>query len=288
VCVATKGSATADYENALLTILDEENLGIVTAANGSAAVVSAVASHIQTANARGFYRIAVVGRDGSTANVDATTMRASASSLNNEAVRLVSPARFITNNTTNGQPLYLGGQYAAAAVAGMYAARDVQMPLTRKTISGFTAVGDRRTLLEQLSDSNAGLLVIEDKGGSGILRVRHDITTAVGAVSTRESSVVRAKYEMANRIRNTLDDGVIGAVIPRNEAPLFVQGAVASVLGQLLTEEVIAGWSDLKARALSDPTTIEVKFGYNPVYPINNVEVRFTINTNNGEFTLQG
>jgi hypothetical protein len=93
---------------------------------------------------------------------------------------------------------------------------------------------------------------------------------------------------MANRIRNTLDDGVIGAVIPRNEAPLFVQGAVASVLGQLLTEEVIAGWSDLKARALSDPTTIEVKFGYNPVYPINNVEVRFTINTNTGDFTLAG
>ena len=288
VCVATNGSATVDYENAFLRLLDQQNIGIITMANGSAAVVSALASHIVTANARGYYRIGVAGRDGSTTNITADTLRASASSLNTEAIRLVSPARFIASNITTGQPLYLGGQYAAAAVAGMYAARDVQMPLTRKTISGFDAVGDRRTLLEQLSDSNAGLLVIEDKGGSGILRVRHDITTAVGAVSTRESSVVRSKYEMANRIRNTLDDGVIGAVIPRNEAPLFVQGAVASVLGQLLTEEVIAGWSDLKARALSDPTTIEVKFGYNPVYPINNVEVRFTINTNTGDFTLAG
>jgi len=288
VCVATNGSATSDYENAFLRLLDEENLGIITVANGTAAVVSALASHLVTANARGYYRIGVAGRDGSSTNISADTLRSSASSLNSEAIRLVSPARFIASNITTGQPLYLGGQYAAAAVAGMYAARDVQMPLTRKTISGFDAVGDRRTLLEQLSDSNAGLLVIEDKGGSGILRVRHDITTAVGAVSTRESSVVRAKYEMANRIRNTLDDGVIGAVIPRNEAPLFVQGAVASVLGQLLTEEVIAGWSDLKARSLSDPTTIEVKFGYNPVYPINNVEVRFTINTNTGDFTLAG
>ncbi len=288
VCVATTGSASTDYENALLRLLDTNDLGIVTAANGSSAVVSAVASHIQTANAQGRYRIGVVGRDGTSTNIPADTLRSSAASLNSEAVRLVSPARFISTNSTTGQPLYLGGQYAAAAVAGMYAARDVQMPLTRKTLSGFDAVGDRRTLLEMLSDSNSGLLVIEDKGGSGILRVRHDITTAVGQVSTRESSVVRAKYEMANRIRNTLDDGVIGAVIPRNEAPLFVQGAVSSVLGQLLTEEVIAGWSDLKARTLSDPTTVEVKFGYSPVYPINNVEVRFTINTNNGDFTLQG
>jgi hypothetical protein len=93
---------------------------------------------------------------------------------------------------------------------------------------------------------------------------------------------------MAHRIKSTLDSGVIGVVVPRNEAPLFVRAAVASVLGQLLSEEVIAAYSDLKARTLSDPTTVEVKFGYVPVYAINNVEVRFTINTNTGEFTIQG
>lgn len=288
VCVATEGSSTNDYEEAFLRILENESISLIAVSNGTAAVVSALASHVNAANARGYYRIGVAGRDGSTTNVDAASLRSAASSLNNEAIRLVSPARFISNNITTGQPLYLGGQYAAAAVGGMYAARDVQVPLTRKTISGFTAVGDRRTLLEQLSDSNAGLLVIEDKGGSGILRVRHDITTAIGSVSSRESSVVRAKYTMANRIRITLDAGVIGVVIPRGEAPSFVRGAVASVLGQLLTEEVIVAWTDLKARTLDDPTTVEVKFGYSPVYPINNVEVRFTINTNTGDFTLQG
>lgn len=176
----------------------------------------------------------------------------------------------------------------AAAVGGMYASRDVQIPLTRKTVSGFAGIGDKRTLNEQASDSNAGLLVIEDKGNAGVLRVRHDLTTAIGAVNTRESSVVRAKYEMAHRLKTTLDAGVVGQVVPQNEAPLFVQSTVSSVLGQLLSEEVIAGWSDLKARTLSDPTVIEVKFGYNPVYPINNVEVRFTINTNTGEFTIEG
>jgi hypothetical protein len=93
---------------------------------------------------------------------------------------------------------------------------------------------------------------------------------------------------MAHRLKTTLDAGVVGQVVPQNEAPLFVQSTVSSVLGQLLSEEVIAGWSDLKARTLSDPTVIEVKFGYNPVYPINNVEVRFTINTNTGEFTIEG
>lgn len=288
VCVSTDGTTATDYEEALLRLLNEEDVRIVVATNGTSTVNTAIATHVNSANSYGRYRIGVIGRDGATTSVTAGDLRAAAESLNNEAVRLVSPSRFVATNSVSGKPLTLGGEYMAAAVGGMYAARDVQIPLTRKNVSGFAAISDKRTILEQVSDSNAGLLVIEDKRNAGILRVRHDITTAVGAVNTRESSVIRAKYEMAHRIKDTLDTGVIGQVVPRNEAPLFVRSAVASILGQLYAEEVIAGYTDLKARALNDPTVIEVKFGYNPVYPINNVEVRFTINTNTGEFTIQG
>ena len=224
--------------------------------------------------------------NGLSSSVTAATLRSAAQGFNEEAVRLVSPAKFITTNSVTGKPLILGAEYMAAAIGGMYAARDVQVPLTRKSVAGFVTPGDKRTLLEQASDSNAGLLVIEDKGG--VLRVRHDITTAVGAVNTRESNVVRAKFEMAHRIKETLDAGVIGQIVPNNEAPLFVRSAVGSVLSQLVSEEVVAGYSDLKARSLGDPTVIEVKFAYVPIYPINNVEVRFTINTNTGDFTIQG
>jgi hypothetical protein len=288
VGVATAGSASTNYETSLLSLLDEEDVRMVVATSGTAAVNTAVSSHVSTANNQGLYRIGIIGRDGSSTAVTAATLRAAASSLNNEAIRLVSPSRFISTNSVSGQPLVLGGEYMAAAVGGMYAARDVQIPLTRKNVAGFEAIGDKRTRGEQASDSNSGLLVIEDRQNAGVLRVRHDLTTAIGAVNTRESNVVRAKYEMAHRIKSTLDSGVIGVVVPRNEAPLFVRAAVASVLGQLLSEEVIAAYSDLKARTLSDPTTVEVKFGYVPVYAINNVEVRFTINTNTGEFTIQG
>lgn len=286
VCVATSGSSASDYEEALLELQDERDVRMVVATDGSSLVNSAVASHVQAANNAGAYRIAVIGRDGSTSAVTAATLRSAAGGFNSEAVRLVSPAKFTTTNSVTGKPLVLGGQWMAAAIGGMYAARDVQVPLTRKTTAGFNTVADKRTLLEQASDSNAGLLVIEDKGG--VLRVRHDITTAVGAVNTRESNVVRAKFEMAHRIKDTLDSGVIGQIVPNNEAPLFVRSSVGSVLSQLVSEECIAGYSDLKARALNDPTVIEVKFAYVPIYPINNVEVRFTINTNTGDFTIQG
>jgi hypothetical protein len=212
-------------------------------------------------------------------------MRDAASALNNEAIRFVSPASFTMQNPITGRALNVGGQYVAAALAGMYAARDLHVPLTRKTLAGFTGVGDVRTASELGLDSAAGLLVIEDKGG--ILRVRHDITTAVGSVNSRESSVVRAKYEMAHRIKRSLDDSVVGLVVPDGRGPMLVENAVAAILETLRIEQVISAYQDVKGRLLTgDPTTVEVRFSYTPSYPLNNISVVFTIDTLSGDFNI--
>lgn len=283
LCTAAESSNQSDLDAALAKLESHDEVRIVVSTGGTQAAASSLAAHVAKMNSQGDYRIAVTGLDGSSTAISAATLRSAAKSLNSEAVRLVSPASwFVTNNVT-GRPLNLGGQYVAAAVAGMYASRDVEVPLTRKSVAGFDGVNDKRTASDLALDSSSGLLVVEQKGG--VLRVRHDITTAVGDVNTRESSVVRAKYELASRLRTSLDAGVVGVVATQAQAPLMVQGAVTGVLEQLLTEGVISGYANVNARTLDDPTTIQVAFEYTPTYPINNIQVVFTINTTTGDTT---
>lgn len=285
VVQAAKSSSQTDVEDALAFIENDPTIRIVVIADGSAATASALAAHVNKMNDAGYYRFGVAGRDGLAASVTADSLRSEAQGLNNQAVRLVSPTVFQVQNPVTRNPLNVGGQYLAAAIAGMYAARDVQIPLTRKSVAGFTAITDQRTPSELILDSRSGLLAIDDFGGT--LRVRHDVTTAVGSISTRESSVVRAKFEMASRLKVTLDNGIVGLVAPPERATLAVQSVVIGVLEQLLLEQAISSYSNVTARIASgDPTTVQAEFEYYPSYPINNISVVFTINTTTGEFNL--
>lgn len=285
VTLASLTGGDSDLSSALSKLEAEDSVRIVTVVSGSASVHSALAAHLANMNTQGNYRQGIVGRDGSSTAVTADTLRLAAKGYNNEALILVSPASFQMPNPITGRTMLVGGQYAAAGVAGMFAARDVQIPLTRKTLAGFVGLGDKRTASELSIDSQSGLFAVLNSGG--VLQVRHGVTTAVSNVNTAEASVVRAKYEMGHRLRDTLDGSIVGNVLPVNEAPLIVGNVVTGVLEQLVVEGSISRYANVKARILeSDATTIEVKFEYRPAFPINNVIVRFTINTATGATDL--
>jgi hypothetical protein len=238
-------------------------------------------------NSLGLYRQGIIGRDGSSVAIPAATLRSAAQAYNNEAIIYVSPASFILQNPITGRDTNVGGQWAAAGIAGMFAARDVQVPLTRKVLAGFSGIADRRTSIEQALDSSAGLFVLIDKSQSGVIQVRHQVTTAVQNINTAEASVVRAKYDMAHRLRDALDGSIVGQVMSETNAPLAVQSVTAGVLEQLVVEGAINGYTNVKARLLdTDATTIEVRFEYRPAFPINNIIVRFTINSTSGDFAI--
>lgn len=283
MCLALTADTTAAYTDALDTLELEETSTFVIPLTDNTSVHSLVASHVQTMNVRGLYRMCILGRDSTASSIPATTLRDAAAAYNNEAVILISPAAFRHLNPITGREELIGGHWVAAAVAGMFAARDPQIPLTRKTMAGFSGIEDKRTEGDRQHDSAAGLLAIEIKGG--VMRVRHSLTTATGNVNTREASIVRAKYEMARRLRDSLDRNLIGVAVPLDEAPLLVNANVRAVLDLMKTEQIITSFSGIKSRPLkSDPTTIEVRFEYVPIYPINNIEVRFRINTEDGLF----
>jgi hypothetical protein len=281
IIVASTGSGAAAMGSALDRLKNEETVAFVVPVDGTSAIHTLVGSHVASQNTDGQYRQGIVGQDGSASSILATTLRGAATGFNSEAMNLISPASFGYINQVSGQEMAIGGQYLAAAYAGMAVARDPQVPLTRKSVAGISSVKDKRTESEKQQDSSAGLVVIEDKGG--VIRVRHSVSTAPGSPNTGEFSVVRAKYEMARRLHDTLDQNVIGIVAPLDETPLIVQSVVSGVLEQLVSEGVISAWGNVSSRALNgDPTTIEVRYEYVPAYPVNRVEVRFMINTNTG------
>jgi hypothetical protein len=281
VCQAVH-SNDVDYVEALENLQLETDVNIIVPASGEEVVHESVIAHLNTMRNLGTYAVAIFGADGSVEAVDANDLRETAEAINNESVVYISPSRFRIVNPVTLREQVVGAQYVAAAVAGMVASRDVEQSLTRKTIAGFTRVDERRTQTEEALDSAAGLFVIRERGHR-ILQVRHAITTSPTNVNTRELSVVRAKYDLITRARITLES-LIGMVVPHASAPLIVQGAMLGVLEQILAEGSISGYANVKARALStDPTTIEVRFEYTPAYPINNIIINFTINTQTGE-----
>lgn len=287
VAVASADDTQVSIEAALAKLENEPDVSIVVIANGGSWVASSLFAHTSKMIGQGLYRFGVVGRDGTPSLIDAATIRAASQGLNDESIRYVNISSPYLSNPITGAKLAVGGQFVAAALAGMYAGRDVQVPLTRKTVAGFVGINDVRRESEKALDSAAGLLVVEERGG-GVIRVRHDITTSTASVNSREAPVVRAKYELARRMKDSLDAGAVGVVLPAAVAQSLVESIANSVLDGLMNEQAINGYSDVKARLLDgDPTTVELRFQYLPAYPINNINVVFTINTTTGDITAQ-
>jgi hypothetical protein len=286
IAVAAASGSDTDLETALLQ-LEGEDASLVTVVSGSSSVHSALENHVDTMNARGLYRLGIIGNDGTATTYSASDMQAQANAFNNDSIVMVSPATFILQNPSDPNKSYnVGGQYVAAAIAGMFAARDVQYPLTRKTVAGFQGIFDKRTPTQQVQDSQAGLMEIVQVGGSlGPLQIRHGVTTAADSIATAEASVVRAKHEMARRLKTALDGAIVGTIIPIGEVSMVVSSMVSAVLEQLKSEQALQGYADVQATLVpNNPTACTVSFTYLPTFPMNNINVSFTIDTNTGDF----
>jgi hypothetical protein len=135
--------------------------------------------------------------------------------------------------------------------------------------------------------SKAGVAVTE-ANRQGNLVVRHGVTTAgAGAVeSDRELSLVRAKDALVDLVSRTSDgSGLIGTPITTQTVPL-VKGMMAGVLDTSVRSNIILAYSGLSvAQQTGDPTVILVTFQYVPAYPLNYIQIQFSINTVTGETT---
>jgi hypothetical protein len=300
---ATATAALTTWQDTLVVLRDIEDINVIvpiigqsTANVGDATLLTifqAIQDHQYFMAQSDQYIISILGEDSSADATKATaaTIQGHANTLRGryggavtEQVVVLNVAKSLRSLPVYGKTITVGSQYLAAAIAGMLASRPVSSSLTRKIVSGFIQITDTRDLNQKNTDAAAGLLVVENSRGNVV--VRHGITLDQTSAARRELSVVRAKHRMIESVRDTLDRQIVGQIIADGQATATVRSSVIGVLEQLRQGRDLVDYSGVEAKLVSlDPTTIQVRFSYRPSFPLNYVDVKFSIDMTSGTIT---
>lgn len=240
---------------------------------------------ITEALADGIGRIGVLGFE-TTTTMNPVDIAAECS---NERVVLTHPNRMNYYNTFLSSTVEVAGYYHAAAWGGRLASLAVQMPMTRKPIRGFTGIAG--AVLSSMSKttkdgwSRGGVSVTEPSDQKGLV-CRHGISTNTTDLFTREVSIIRAKDAMIRSIRSNLEGAnLIGTPIVA-ETPILLRAQIVGSLEMMVSQDVIVSYSGVTVQQVSiDPSVMEVRFQYRPAYPLNYIDIVFSIDTTTGNVT---
>lgn len=169
----------------------------------------------------------------------------------------------------NGTNTFIDGFYMAAAAAGFLAqTQNVAIPLTFKTLAGFSILRDKKfrpVILNQLGGVGATVLqpVV---GGGKVLAGR--TTSQSGFVEDEEISIIFIR----DRVKQVLRTGLlpfVGTVEDNNTQGVILSKAVL-ILSSLVSQGLITGFQNVRVeRDKIDPRQWNVFARYTPAYPIN-------------------
>lgn len=166
------------------------------------------------------------------------------------------------------------GFFIAAAAAGFLCGiPNVAIPLTNKTVAGFSILRDklfRPSVIESLI--NGGITVLQPATGGGNV-IWGRTTTASGFPEEEELSIVFIRDRIAKSMRAAFK-GFIGIA----ESPTL-QGSLAaranSILQSFIAGGLITAYTNLKvARDKVDPRQWNITVQVQPVYPVNFIYIR--------------
>lgn len=171
----------------------------------------------------------------------------------------------------------IDGFYIAAAAAGyLSAVSRVEIPLTNKTLSGFTILRNKQyspTVQEQLAASGVTLLV-PVQGGGNVIWGR--TTTQSGFPEEEEISIVFIRDRIAKAMRQGFK-GFIG--IPEDDNTISTLSARAiGLLTSFIAQGLITQYKDLQVQRDSvDPRQWNIAVKVQPTYPVNFIYIRVSI-----------
>lgn len=276
------------YQSALNRLRNEGQIAVVVCASGDQDYHDMIKSHVTFQSGERYERRAVIGIDGSgDGNLVETSERITAAqTLASKRVALVSPTRFWHFAPELNKRIVLGGQFVAAAVAGRSVSLPPAMPLTRKAINGFVGPDEFMDEGQKDLESQNGLLVVE-KTRRNQVQVRHGVTTDPTDLLSREWSITGQQDVMIYRVRDYLEaDGLIG--MPVYDTTLIqVKASAEAALSSLERDGVIVSYRNLKVRQLATmPDVVEVRYEWQPAYPLNYILVRYSVAVMSGDVTV--
>jgi hypothetical protein len=178
-----------------------------------------------------------------------------------------------------GTNTFVDGFYLAAAAGGyLSGVGNVAIPLTNKTLGGFTILNDRTyNSTEAENITKAGITLIEPVLGGGRC-VWGKTSSASNFPEEEELSIVFIRDKISKNTRLACS-GFIGVA----ETPTFgtsLQTRIISTLNGFVTQGLITQYADVKVkRDTVDPRQFNVSFAVTPAYPVNWIYIKFEIGT---------
>jgi len=182
----------------------------------------------------------------------------------------------------------LDGNFAAVAVAGVFAARDKEsIPVNGFTVNGITIENEKWSEFEtnQLGASNC--FVLESK--SNIVTVKRSLTTDPTSADTQEPSVV----DVQRLVKRSLRDGLTNTYTNKGKTVTStttndVIGTTLSILQSLVNDGEINTYGkidnpltgEIKISAkqnTTEPRQVDVTCSYKPNYPF--IWISVTVST---------
>jgi len=290
MCLQVSGSisASTNWNTAFTKLKKKSNIAyLIPITSGSTIQTSALQHCLEESSPDiGHERECVLGANTTVTSV--ATLIAQADALDNKRAILIAPYTGITRTIASGTELTLDGSYIAAALAGLITAQSkVIDPVTGKIITGFVIPDDQYEPYDMNRMANAGICIMYSK--SGVIKVRHAMTTDTTSADTMEISIVSAD-DMVRRItRDKLTDAYIGKGLVISEStPAAVVATVKAIWNSLVRDSLIDAYGTKNdpstgevpisaAQDPNDPTKINVTGSVKFLYPLNYISLEFFI-----------
>lgn len=169
----------------------------------------------------------------------------------------------------NGSNTFIDGFYMAAAAAGFYSAtQNVAIPLTNKTLTGFSIPNSRKykpTILNELG--SVGATVVQPVvGGGKVLAAR--TTSQSGFIEDEEMSIIFIRHKIKQVLRDVTRN-FIGNPLDEN-IKAVITSRVFSTMSALVSQGLISGYKNVRVEQDKiDPRQLNVYLKYAPTYPLN-------------------
>lgn len=284
ICVAVSEDTESSYISALKKLEKAKDVAVITSASGDQDLFSEISSSVSALSKSGYERRAILGVDGTSNALNEGSLSQIASNIGNKRVAFVAPS--VVKYKVGDNLVKIGGQYLAAAIAGIAVGMPIQEPLTRKRISGFPDFEDSFTTAEKNSMSANGVMVVEQTI-QGILRIRHGVTTDTSSKNASEWSITGATDYVIAGLRDILETSTfIGSPITGETVPSLT-GMVDSFLISCTYNEIIRDYDDLTViQRVTEPDIIDIRFSIGYLFPLNRIMVTLSSSSMTGDSTV--
>jgi len=188
----------------------------------------------------------------------------------------------VLENTTSSSTELVEGHFMCAALAGQASSLPPAQGHTTLPVAGFVSL---RKSNKYFSETQLGIIaaggnwiMIQENEGDP-LTTRHQLTTEVGFIETREYSILKAIDYSAKFIRERLSPLIGRNNITDEFVSNIVRTSISAIVNDLIEGAVVgAGTNIVRVEVSEDqPDTIVISIDYQPLYPCNYIEVTLEV-----------